>query len=418
MAYYPSRNEWQTREPREVGLDPTALGAAVHHHLANESRWRRDFLTASGRYIGVADEPEAPDDVLGPVRPREGPNGLILRGGHVVAEWGDTRRTDMTFSVAKSYLAVLAGVAVGRGLIRSIDDPVRGYALDDAFESPQNRAITWRHLLQQTSEWQGTLWGKPDTIDHNRDVGKSELGAAQKGQPRPMRPPGTLWEYNDARVNRLSLSLLQVFRRPLADVLRDAVMDPVGASNDWEWQPYRNAWVEIDSTSMPSVPGGSHWGGGLWMSTRDHARFALLVHRGGAWADQRIVAESWIRELRRPCELNPQYGLLWWLNTGRAQLPSAPESSYAARGAGSNIIWIDPEHDLIAVVRWIDKMAFDGFVGRLLTAVRSEGAALRAAAAGEASYRMRLSEAAPSDASPRKLQGCAGEAGARTQVDP
>src|SRR2546422_11329038 len=112
-------------------------------------------------------------------------------------------------SVAKSYLAALAGLALMRGLVKDLDDPVRPYALDDGFDSPQNRAITWRHLLQQTSEWQGTLWSKPDSIDHNRDVGKSELGYAEKGRPRPPRPPGTLWEYNDVRVNRLALSLLR-----------------------------------------------------------------------------------------------------------------------------------------------------------------------------------------------------------------
>ena len=90
----------------------------------------------------------------------------------------------MTFSIAKSYLAVLAGVAVDRGLIRDIDEPVHAYGLDDGFESPQNRGITWRHLLQQTSEWQGTLWGKPDSIDHNRNVGQSELGVADQGHSR------------------------------------------------------------------------------------------------------------------------------------------------------------------------------------------------------------------------------------------
>src|SRR5204862_7044640 len=103
---------------------------------------------------------------------------------------------------------------------------------------------TWRHLLQQTSEWQGTLWDKPDSIDHNRDVGKSELGHAQKGTPRPMRAPGTLWEYNDVRVNRLSLALLPVFREPLDAVLRREGMDPIGASTAWGWQPYANSWVD------------------------------------------------------------------------------------------------------------------------------------------------------------------------------
>src|SRR5205085_4823332 len=133
---------------------------------------------------------------------------------------------------------------------------------------------------------------------------------SNKGTPRMLRPPGTLWEYNDVRVNRLSLSLLQLFRRPLADILKAEIMDPVGASSTWEWQPYDNAWIDIDGVRMPSVPGGSHWGGGLWMSTRDHARFGLLISRGGTWDGQKLLSSSWIDESRKPCALNPQYGLL------------------------------------------------------------------------------------------------------------
>jgi CubicO group peptidase (beta-lactamase class C family) len=370
MTYYPPRDAaWPARRPAELAMRADALRAAMEYHLAHETIWQRDFLTESGRYIGVADELAAPGEVLGPIRPRGGPSAVILRHGYIVAEWGDTSRADMSFSVAKSYLAVLAGVAVARRLIRNIEVPARGYALDDGFESPQNRLITWRHLLEQTSEWQGTLWGKPDSIDHNRDVGRSELGSAVKGTPRELRPPGTYWEYNDVRVNRLSLSLLQVFRRPLPEVLRNAVMDPIGASTTWEWQPYPNSWVEIDGLRMPSVPGGSHWGGGLWMSTRDHARFGLLIYGGGRWGDHQLLPESWVAEMRRPCAVNPQYGLLWWLNTGRALFKSAPESSYAARGAGSNLIWIDPEHDLVAVVRWIDAASADGFLKLVVESV-------------------------------------------------
>jgi CubicO group peptidase (beta-lactamase class C family) len=152
--------------------------------------------------------------------------------------------------------------------------------------------------------------------------------------------------------------------------LRTDIMGPIGASTTWEWQPYRNSWTDVDGVRMPSVPGGSHWGGGLWMSTRDHARFGLLVHRGGWWGDRQLIPRSWIEEMRRPCPINPEYGLLWWLNTGRRQLPAAPESSYAARGAGSNVIWIDPEHDLVTVVRWIDKPHMAGFAERVVASVR------------------------------------------------
>jgi CubicO group peptidase (beta-lactamase class C family) len=364
MSYVPPPGKWDARPPAALGLRAEALAAAIAYHRSHESRWPRDFIAASGRYVGVADE-AADSEVLGPIRPREDPNGLVLHRGYVVAEWGDTERVDMSFSIAKSYLALLAGLAVGRGLIGDLDDPVSGSGLDDAFDSPQNRPITWRHLLQQTSEWQGTLWGKPDTIDHNRDLGKNDFDP-DKGRVRPLRPPGTLWEYNDVRVNRLSLSLLQLFRRPLADVLREAVMDPIGASSEWVWQPYPNSWIELDSRRLPSVPGGSHWGGGLWMSSRDHARLGLLVHRQGLWGDRRLLDAGWVDEIRRPCPLNPQYGLMWWLNTGRVQFPSAPETVYAARGAGSNLIWIDPGHDLVVVARWIDKASMDGFLRLVL----------------------------------------------------
>jgi CubicO group peptidase (beta-lactamase class C family) len=368
-TFEPPPDDWPAQPPADLGMRADGLAAAIDYHRAHETPWRRDFLTDSGRYVGVADEPPAPDSVLGPVRPRGGPNGLIVRRGYRVAEWGDTRRPDMTFSVAKSYLGALAGVAVMRRLIGDLDHPVSAAALDDGFESPQNRSITWRHLLDQTSEWEGTLWGKPDSIDHHRDVGRSELGSAVKGQPRPLRRPGSFWEYNDVRVNRLSLSLLRLFRRPLAEVLAGSVMAAVGASPDWQWQPYRNSYVEIDGVRMPSVPGGSHWGGGLWISSRDHARFGLLIHRGGCWGGRAVLARSWIEEMRRPCPLNRQYGLLWWLNTGRGLFPSAPESSYAARGAGSNLIWVDPEHDLVVVVRWIDAGSVDGFLRLVLDSV-------------------------------------------------
>ena len=120
-------------------------------------------------------------------------------------------------------------MALANGLIRSVDDPMRDYALDDGFDAPHNAAITWRHMLHQSSEWEGTLWDKPDLVDRNRQVG---VGAdhSRKGISRPAST-GTFYEYNDVRVNRLALSLLQVFRRPLPEVLKESIMDPIGASD-------------------------------------------------------------------------------------------------------------------------------------------------------------------------------------------
>jgi CubicO group peptidase (beta-lactamase class C family) len=368
MPYVPSPNptEWERAAPEAAGLDPAALAVATRHAAEHETPWSRDLAHAVATDFG--EEPPW-NEALGPVWPRGGPNGLVLRHGRVVTEWGDTTRCDLTFSVAKSYLSILAGLAFDRGLIRDVHEPVRRTVDDGGFDPPRNNAITWHHLLQQTSEWEGELWGKPDLIDRNRSVGGSQA-AAKKGTHRDLQPPGGFWEYNDVRVNRLSLALLRLWRRPLPEVFRELVMEPIGASPDWQWHGYRNSFVEIDGRRMQSVSGGSHWGGGVLIHACDQARIGLLMLRGGEWGGRRILSQEWIERMRVPSSLNRQYGYLWWLNTDRRWLPSAPAGSYFASGAGGNLTWIDPEHDIVAITRWIDPAARDGFARLVMAAIR------------------------------------------------
>jgi CubicO group peptidase (beta-lactamase class C family) len=371
MTYYPTRDAWQSIDASEGGFDAGKLADAVAFAQAAETSWPRDL--SKGLAAGTATrEPPPWNKVLGPTKDRATTNGLILRGGRIAAEWGDTRRADMTFSIAKSYLSILTGVAVARGLIRNVDDPVREYTLDDGFDTPHNRDISWRHLLHQTSEWEGTLWDKPDLVDRNRQVGVGSDNS-KKGTHRDLQPPGSFWEYNDVRVNRLALSLLQVFRRPLPEVLREAIMDPIGATNTWEWHAYSNAHFEIDGQTMPSVPGGAHWGGGIFISSRDHARTGLMMARGGRWNDQQLLPESWVQASRTPCPINPEYGYLWWLNTGGAHYDRAPETSYFAIGAGQSTIWIEPEYDLVMVTRWNDEAKVNALIGSVMDSVVAPG---------------------------------------------
>jgi CubicO group peptidase (beta-lactamase class C family) len=295
---------------------------------------------------------------------------MILKGGRIVAEWGPTHLPDMTFSVTKSYLAICAGIAVDDGLIPSVDDPVRNLVQNGYFDSEQNRDITWKHLLQQTSEWEGELWSKADRIDRNRRLDVPPNTPSLKGTHRNLQPPGQFWEYNDIRVNALSFALLHVFRKPLPEVLRVRIMEPIGASNDWQWHGYRNSYVELDGTRMQSVSGGAHWGGGLFIPTRDHARIGLLMQDGGRWSNQQLLSEDWIRQCLTPCDLNPSYGFLWWLNGDGVHCATAPRSSYFALGVGRNLIWVDTECNLVVVVRWLERDAFDGFAEIVMQAHR------------------------------------------------
>jgi CubicO group peptidase (beta-lactamase class C family) len=369
MSYVPPPfpAAWARRPPAATGLAADLVDEAARHAAGHETPWLRDLGQMVRRDFG-----EAPpwNETLGPVRPRGGPNGVLLRGGHIVADWGETSRSDMTFSVAKSYLAILAGLAWDRGLFADPHEPVRLTVDDGGFDPPRNDAVTWHHLLQQTSEWEGVLWDKPDLVDRNRAVaGRSS--PAPKGSHRDLEPPGGFWEYNDVRVNRLALALLRLWRRPLPEVFRALVMDPIGTSAGWEWHGYRNSWVKIDGHRVQSVAGGGHWGGGVFISALDQARIGLLLQRRGGWGGRRILSEAWIARMLEPCPLNPQYGYLFWLNTARGLYASASEPSFFARGAGGNLTWIDPENDLVAVLRWTDPAAMDEFMKLATAACRA-----------------------------------------------
>ena len=361
MTDFPPRHpaEWERAEI-------SGLRAAASWAGENEIPWSRDLAIEIPRQF----EEQPPwNEVLGPVRPRGGPNGLVLRGGKIVAEWGNILQIDQTFSVAKSYLSILAGLALDRGMIGDVHEPVARTVNDGGFEGPHNSKITWHHLLQQTSEWEGTLWDKPDLVDRNRVAGGGLNRGAKKGTHRDLEEPGGFWEYNDVRVNRLSLALMMLWRRPLPDVFRELVMGPIGASPDWEWRGYRNSTVTVDGKAMESVAGGSHWGGGVFIHARDQARIGLLMQSGGVWGDKRILSENWIARCRVQCPLNRSYGYLWWLNTNRARYPSAPAGSFYAMGAGGNLTWINPEHDLVAVLRWTSPAAADKFMGLVMEAI-------------------------------------------------
>ncbi len=367
--YWPSRGEWQRTSPAESGFRALATDRAMAFALAHDSPMNRDIRQALED--GHFSEPPPINKIVGPVKDRAEPGGVILRGGRIVAEWGDIDRVDMTFSATKSYLSICAGLAVADGLIPDIHAPVRELVDDGGFDSPQNRAITWAHLLQLTSEWEGELWDKPDWIDHNRDLASKPGEATLKGNKRDLNPPGTHWEYNDVRVNRLALALLRVFKRPLPAVLKERIMDPIGASDTWQWHGYENSYVTINGQRMQSVSGGAHWGGGLWISTLDHARVGLLMLNNGNWNGEQLIARDWIEQSTTPCELNANYGLMWWLNAIGEQAPAAPRNNYFAKGVGANIIWVDPTHDMVCVVRWIDKEHFPEFAAKVLEAIEA-----------------------------------------------
>jgi CubicO group peptidase (beta-lactamase class C family) len=342
------------------------LHQAVQFSVDHESLWDRDV---NGNWGVHLQDPPPWNRLLGPVHSRGPVSGTIVVDGKILTSWGEPRRADLTFSVAKTYLALLAGVAHDRGLLPNVDEPIRARVPGIGFDEGSNAQVTWAHMLQQTSEWGGEYFGLPDQADHYRAVTFGAAPAGKKGDLRPLQTPGTYWEYNDVRINQLSLALLHLFQRPLPEVFREAITQPVGTSNSWNWVGYDRAWVEIAGQRVQSVPGGTHWGGGMSISSEDQALIGQLLLNEGQANGKQVLSAEWIQRMRTPCPIAPYYGYLVWLNHEKKMFPSVPASSYFAVGAGSSFTWIEPERKMVVIVRWLNSAHADEFFGKVLKAV-------------------------------------------------
>lgn len=346
QSYFPPRGSWESKNPQSLGVDASKLALAVKYAEDNEYSGAKDSRIASLQ--GFRSEPF--HEILGPMRERGGPAGVIIKGGYIVAQWGDVDRVDMTHSVTKSYLSTTAGLALDQGLIRNVQDKAGAYVWDGTFDGEHNSKVTWHTLLNQSSAWSGELFGLQDWADRPPRSGGLDDWRFKK----PVEP-GTVMEYNDVRVNVLAYSLMQVWRRPLPQVLKEHIMDPIGASTTWRWFGYDHSWTDIDGVKMQAVTGGGHSGGGVFISAMDHARFGLLFLNDGNWNGNQLISKDWVESVQVSSEANASYGYLWWLNRGNRKWRGVEdESIYYAAGFGGNFIVVDKKNDLVIVTRWLE----------------------------------------------------------------
>ena len=354
-SYFPTKGNWETKSPEFFNYDSTKLNKAIEFVIKTQNNGDKDLRVEILK--GFSSEPY--HSIKGPTKKRGATNGLIIKDGYIIASWGDTQRVDMTFSVTKSYLSAVTGVAVDKDLIKSEKDFVSNYVWDKTFDGYMNSKISWEHLLNQSSDWHGNLFGInhwEDRPDNNKTI--------DDWRSEAQREPGTYYKYNDVRVNVLSYSLLHVFRKPLPRVLKNYIMDPIGASDSWRWYGYESSWINLDGLMVQSVSGGGHNGGGVFINSEDHARFGLLFLNNGIWDDKRIISEDWIKKSITPSETNSEYGYMWWINSEQGEdyatsdWKNVPTNIYYGAGFGGNYIVIIPDENIVVVGRWlgIDKI--------------------------------------------------------------
>lgn len=359
--YYPD-TAWKTKTAQQLGINKQKLDSAVSFAINNENKVDRDLRLA----VLKAYSREPGYEIVGPMKERGGPAGLVIKNGFIAAQWGDINRVDMSFSATKSFLSTVAGLAVDDGLIKNVQDPVNKYVWDETFQGVHNSAITWEHLLNQSSDWSGTLFGLHDWADR-----PPKQGSIDDWKNRKQLEPGSSFKYNDVRVNLLAYALLNIYRKPLPMVLKEKLMDPIGASTTWRWYGYHNSFVNMDGIMMQSVSGGGHHGGGVFINTTDMAKIGLLFLRNGKWKNLQLLSTKWIAAAHRPSVPNKDYGYMWWINTTK-KWPDVSAQIYYAAGFGGNYIVVDNEHDLVIVTRWIDDSKMGELMKQIIESVEKK----------------------------------------------
>ena len=338
-----------------VSVDEAMLAQVVDHVGGRWTRAAADIET----YLAAQVADDSHREVVGPLLGASGGSGVVLVGGRNVASWGDPDVPEMAFSVTKSVVSVVAGLAFDDGLLIP-DQPVHEVVNAPVFREGHDRLITWRHLLQQTSQWEGELWGKPTHVDAQ---------SFREGTETHGTPPGEGWAYNDVRMNLLTCALTLLLGRSLADVLRERVMVPLGCSDRWSWHGYRTSTVVLDGRQVEVVSGGAHWGGGLFVPARDLASIGRLFLDDGMSGGDRLLSAEWIRQSWSPCPVKPEYGYLWWLNDDGIVWLGAPTTGRSARGnGGRHLLWVDPARELVLASHWTEEP---------LDLIRSVSAAVR-----------------------------------------
>jgi CubicO group peptidase (beta-lactamase class C family) len=280
---------------------------------------------------------------------------LVARGGELVferyfrgADEVDNRQVgNVTFdadtlhnvkSVSKSVASLVLGIAIDRGLIRSVNEPVFSFfpELSD-LRSPEKERIQLVHALTMTM---GLRWveATPDTGDYNNDEARMHMAwdpcRYVLGLP-VTAPAGQEFFYNTGALGLVSAIIRKAAGHPLDEFARATLFEPLGIT-EVEWIRVR---------------GDTDAGGGLRLRPRDMAKIGQLVLADGRWNDRQIVPRGWVETSTAPkikATNDQSYGYLWWL--GRSLLNGREVHWTGALGRGGQSIRIVPELDLVVVV--------------------------------------------------------------------
>ncbi len=272
---------------------------------------------------------------------------LVLQDGALCLEryWltGGREVQWISWSVAKSFVSALVGIALEDGLIKSIHDPISDYT--PSLMGSVYEGVRIKDVLQMSS---GARWNE-DYSDSTSDIHR--LGAAMAGSQslaefvmgmERATEPGTFCQYNSADTQALGMLLVAVTGSPIAEYMQQRLCEPLGMESEGYWL--------LDSSGMEMVLGG------LNLTARDFAKIGQLFLNKGVWAGQQIVPKVWAEasvvadaphvEMGQVIvgghPFPAGYGYQWWV-------PAGDRGEYSAIGVYNQFVFVDPSRSVVIV---------------------------------------------------------------------
>jgi len=307
-----------------VALDDTTLEA-----------FGRVDMRSLGPDLAPIDSPVALDQFLGDT---ETTAFLVLQDGVLVHQWYapgvDPEALHTSFSVSKSFLSTLIGIAIDEGKIGSLDDPITDYIPELLEKDPRFGKITLRHLVTMTSglEYVESMspWGDPVDTYFSTNLRSSALKAVI------VEEPGKTFLYNNYNPLLLGMALERATGRNVADYMSEVLWAPMGAEADasWSMDNFYRGFEKMES--------------GFNARPIDFARFGLLFAQNGVVDGQQVVPELWVKDATAPTNvavgrndfLDQNYGYFWWVY---------PNNGFAAQGNLGQYIFVAPDQGTVIV---------------------------------------------------------------------
>ena len=351
----PDAEEYGAREGypvRIISRAPFLVGAFSHYDQLFEGRIIRRAATPSRLHRASAEPPLryeygvktlTLDDYLAH-NPITGL--LIARGDTILVERYQYARSDRhrftSFSMAKTVTAMLIGVAIAEGRIRSVDDPAAAYV--PALADTEYGRTSLRHLLQMSSgvRFSERYSGRDDVARlFVETVLQDGAGGVEAVKPYNERgwPSGTIFSYASVETQVLGLVLRGAVQRPVVDYLHEKIWEPMGAEADATWLVDRTG-QEVTYCCLNAV-------------LRDYARLGLLLAHDGNWRGRQLIPAAWINEATRVRDDQPHlrpgtargylgYGYQVWLLPGERRM-------FVLLGVHGQAIFVDPTSRLVMV---------------------------------------------------------------------